>query len=96
MVPPPFEDKTCTSAQLGSRSDFPSIRALPRPRPPPLPSPPLPSPPSLPNQGTHLCDYEGELLDRDEFDRRYPDGVVGHWRRGGTHRRKGARCLTEW
>ena len=28
-------------------------------------------------QGTHICDYEGELLNTEQFNQRYPDGVVG-------------------
>lgn len=27
-------------------------------------------------KGSWLCDYEGELIGNEEFDRRYPDGVV--------------------
>lgn len=30
-------------------------------------------------KGAHVCDYEGERISRQEYARRYPDGVVGGW-----------------
>jgi len=34
-------------------------------------------------KGAHVCDYEGERISRQEYARRYPDGVVGGWCRNG-------------
>jgi hypothetical protein len=28
--------------------------------------------------GTFICEYEGEMIDEEEFFKRYPDGVVSH------------------